>query len=147
MLKHPYRIILLTIPILFIFTFLSGVEEVDIQLHDTYFVFYALHITALLSIILFALWLIYTLIPKDRLVPWLSVVHILLTLSIIIFLFVSCIFGPSKLEEGRILFSNSNVFYVIPFLLLIQILLIVNIIVGFYMYKKGPKGNNQVLDD
>ena len=86
-LRKPYKVIWLSIPILLILSLIGIGSTLDIQMLDTYLVLAPSHVGISLSIILALIGLLYWLVKEKSLISWMTVSHViatLLTFSIIL---------------------------------------------------------------
>ncbi len=82
LINKPHIFFIIMIPFVLLLGLLKGDETLDINIHDTYFVFYGFHLTVLISFI-FALislgyWLVFK--TKRKFYDWIILLHILLSL-------------------------------------------------------------------
>ncbi len=82
LIKKPHIFFITMIPFVLLLGLLKGNETLDINIHDTYFVFHGFHLTVLISFI-FALiglgyWLVFK--TKRKFYDWITLLHILLSL-------------------------------------------------------------------
>ena len=79
--NKPYKAIWYSILFLFGLSIIGWNNTIDIQLHDTYFVIASIHMGVLFSIYLGVIGIIYWLIRKKKLVDWMTVIHVVITIS------------------------------------------------------------------
>ena len=147
--KYVTRILFVLIPLIFIITKLSGVETVDIQLHDTYLVISMFHITTLISIFLLANGVLYELIDPNRLVKILTLFHVALIIFPVVYIFFLLLTDQNSLSP---LVDSTSVripmmLNLIPVFILGFLILVANIIIGSLLFQKRKKLNPTVLDD
>ena len=82
--KKPFKIIGYLILIVILISIFEINHIIDIQMHDTYFVISAFHISLLFTLILVISGIIYWLIRKRKLINWMTFFHVgILTISIL----------------------------------------------------------------
>ncbi len=81
--KHPYQLFLLAALFLFVFSFLTRENSVDIHLHDTMFVISTRYIIWALAIIFILAWAVYKLTNEILWTKYLSWFHVVSTLFIL----------------------------------------------------------------
>lgn len=133
LINKPYKQIWSTLFVILFFSILGYNRTVDIQQHDTYFVFSLGHLGMVLSILLFLIGGIYWLTKKEDLVSWMTKGHVRLT----IFLASALIFFGFSFKfiseyDHRFFQNFSTIFILTLFLfMLVQILLIINLMISF----------------
>jgi hypothetical protein len=85
-LNQPFNLFLLTAILLFVFSFVTWGQMTDIHLHDTKFVISRILLIWALGIIVFFAWVIYKLTSKILWKRFLTWVHVLVTLFILLVL-------------------------------------------------------------
>ena len=88
--NKPHLIFLFSIPLIMLSGFLSSVKDLDINIHDTYYVFSLFHLNTLISIIFVVIGLGYWIMLKAnrRLSKWLNLIHIALTFGGILLIWI-----------------------------------------------------------
>ena len=77
--SKPYMFLWTLIPVLLVFVVICN-YEIDIQMHDTYIVGYLSHFGILFSIFLFFTGGIYWLLRRRKMIEWLTVFHVIVTI-------------------------------------------------------------------
>ena len=100
--NKPHLIFWLSIPLIILIGILSGTETMDVNVHDTYFVFTKYHLSILIStlfgIIGFGYWIMKK--ANRKLSKWLNWIHITLTFgSLLIMLGIPFISFERKKSE------------------------------------------------
>jgi len=80
-LNKPYKIIWLSIPLVIGLSLIGLNKTIDIQMHDTYLVISLFHVGILFSIILGVIGFFYWLMRKKKLINWMTVVHVIITIG------------------------------------------------------------------
>lgn len=83
MIKRPYHLLLITATLLFIVSFWHKNDSIDFHLHDTYFVFSGVYYV--MSLFFLSCWGIYRLTEKFLLTKYLTWLHVIITISILIY--------------------------------------------------------------
>ena len=121
--ETPYKETWSIIPILLIFA-IGLNAPINIQLHDTYIALDSISIGILLSITLGAIGFCYWLMRKKKLINWLTVIHLLTTVSSFI-LIVSL--GLQKINDYQ--------FAIIAVAVVSQFFFVVNLVIGLLRNK------------
>ena len=141
--NKPHLIFWLSVPLIILIGILSGTETMDVNIHDTYFVFTKYHlsilISALFGIIGFGYWIMKK--ANRKLSKWLNWIHIILTFgSLLIMLGIPFISFESKKSEFPLYddVSIQNLILTLIFLTIIfgQLFYIINIIIGIFRKNK-----------
>ena len=140
----PYKILWWIIPLTFTPVILSPDGAFDLQFHDTYFVFVSLHVAIVFSLFLGFLGGIYWLLRAYHLINILSLTHAFTTsiamLGIVLIAICQNIFRARSYKFLNLL--NSIGFLLIAILIIIQLIFIINIIIGLVKGRKeNPKKN------
>ncbi len=90
--NKPYKPIWYTIPLLIGLSILGLNATIDIPLHDIYFVISSIHIGMLLSGFLGIIGVIYWLMRKIKLINWLTIIHVVITISAFVTFMIYLIF-------------------------------------------------------
>ena len=85
-LNPPYNLFLLTALILFIISFFMWGQSLDLHLHDTYFVISTIYFIWAFALIFLVVWTIYKLTNKILLTKYLTWLHVVTTLIVLILL-------------------------------------------------------------
>jgi hypothetical protein len=84
--KHPHNLFILAALLLFIISFFPGGRVIDIHLHDTMFVISMTYFFWALAIVLVLVWMIYLFTNNILLTKYLTWIHIIATLIVLIVL-------------------------------------------------------------
>ena len=130
--NKPYKQIWSTLFLIFIFSILVHDRIVDIQLHDTYFVFPLLHLGMLLCILLGIIGGVYWLLRGQQLIGWITKLHVITTIFLsVLLLFLGFFFKQIITLDFGFFYNFSNTFLFVIFLLVVvQFLLIINLIIA-----------------
>ena len=120
LINKPHLIFLFSIPIIILFGILNRNEMLDINVHDTYFVFSQIDLTILISILFGIIGIGYWIMLKAnrKLSKWLNLIHITLTFGGILLIWILAqLFRESIMEYN---FNNNLTFgiYLIALILL-----------------------------
>ena len=129
----PHLIFLLSIPILLLIGIFSRNEMLDINIHDTYFVFSQIDLIILISILFGIIGLGYWLLLKAnrKLSKWLNLIHISLTFGGILLIWILAQFFRESIMEYD--FNNNltlAIYLTTLFIIFGQIIYLINIING-----------------
>ncbi|MFM9948127.1 MAG: hypothetical protein ACKV1O_09330 [Saprospiraceae bacterium] len=135
--RKPHLVLWLSIPILLALTLLSDAATLDLQLHDTYIIFTPFHFMLLVSFIVALLGGIYWMLRHKKLVKWMTITHLLLTLAGIVLVSISVVaphvFMPEAVD-GRGSFNQQGASMLIVMamlvLVLVQLLFLVNVVMA-----------------
>lgn len=141
--EKPHLIFLLAIPIILLFGILNGDNVLDINIHDTYFVFLYIHFALLISmlfgIIGFGYWIMQKM--NRKLSKWLNWTHIGLTFGGLLTVGILSNFYRTEIMEYKF---NNNLTLIITLIILImifgQLIFPINIIRGLMMKKDKTSG-------
>jgi heme/copper-type cytochrome/quinol oxidase subunit 1 len=131
--NKPYLIIWLSIPLIMLSGFISSIDKLDVNIHDTYYVFSLFDLNTLISVLFGIIGLGYWIMLKvnGKLSKWLNLIHITLTIGGILIIWVLAqLFRQSKMEYD---FNNNLTLaiYSIAFIIIFgQIFYLINIIGG-----------------
>lgn len=130
--NKPYKAIWYSILFLFGLSIIGWDNTIDIQLHDTYFVIASIHFGVLFSIYLGIIGIIYWLIRKKRLVDWMTVIHVVITILTFALIIITCLILQKIIEGGFETFRTINkiIFVLVLIALLSQFIFIANLIFG-----------------
>ena len=124
--SKPYLYFWISIPILIIYGFLNGDGTLSVNYYDTYFIIKNSHLVIVLaiafSIIGFWYWLMHKL--HRRLILWMTIIHVIITVDGIILAFLLEHF----FESSQI---NSIMAILIMLIFAVQILLPLNLLLNF----------------
>jgi hypothetical protein len=95
-LNQPFNLLLVTAVLLFVFSFLTLGQSMDIHLHDTYFVFSTILFIWVVGTIFLLIWAIYQLTRKFLWQRFLTWFHVVVTIFILVLL-VTVSFWHDKL--------------------------------------------------
>jgi heme/copper-type cytochrome/quinol oxidase subunit 1 len=143
LIKKPHLIFLFTIPILMIKGVLCDDAQLDINVHDTYFVITHFHLTILISILFGIIGIGYWMMQKmDRkLSRFLNWAHIGLTFGGPLIIFILAQLYREEIIEYEFNNNLSLIIYLIFILVILgQIIFPINIIYG--LIKKSRNANN-----
>ena len=130
--KKPYLLFWFVIPYLLGIAFFHG-GAIDIQLHDTYLVIATWHIGVLQAVLLAVFGLVYWLLRNRKLMPWATVIHVLVTVILAVWLLGNPIPSARHYFSGP---ASSGILMMDKFILvmaawgLAQLLFLVNVVVG-----------------
>lgn len=137
--KQPYNIFILAALLLFIISFFPGGGVIDIHLHDTMVVISMTHFFWALSIVLLLVWMIYLFTNNILLTKYLTWIHIIATLIVLIVL-ISAMLSEDEprhenitwktiendLRKEEIIIQTFSILFLIG-----QIAFIINLLGGF----------------
>ncbi|MCB0628588.1 MAG: hypothetical protein KDD15_02615 [Lewinella sp.] len=132
LLKQPYKILWLTIPLIFLICIFGWYNTVDLQLHDKYFIFEIFHLGILLSSILSIMGLLYWLVRNKKLVQWMTMFHLTTTLFCVVVLLIAALLISNTfvlLYQPHML---SNIFILLFILVIVlgQVFFLINLIIS-----------------
>lgn len=129
----PYRILWQVCLSHFAIAWFFADKEVDIQLHDTYFVLAVWHVGIILGLLLACLGLVYWLLRNRPLTHWMCIAHSWVTsLGSSILLFAVLIQSVLAKDPQPVFNALTYIFILVPLLLFaVQILLPINVVRGF----------------
>jgi heme/copper-type cytochrome/quinol oxidase subunit 1 len=143
MINKPHLFFLLSIPLIILSGFLSSINDLDINIHDTYYVFSLFDLNTLISIFFGIIGLGYWIMLKANKKPskWLSLIHIVLTFGGIIMIWILAqLFRESIMEYD----FNNNLTLTIYIIALIavfgQIIYPINLIIGIITKRNKTSG-------
>ena len=143
LINKPHLIFLLSIPIIILFGILNRNEMLDINVHDTYFVFSQIDLTILISILFGIIGIGYWIMLKAnrKLSKWLNLIHITLTFGGILLIWILAqLFRESIMEYN---FNNNLTFgiYLIALIAIFgQLIYPINIISGIIKKRNKTSG-------
>ncbi|MFD2541339.1 hypothetical protein ACFSSB_03345 [Lacinutrix gracilariae] len=143
LINKPHLIFLLSIPIIILFGILDRNEMLDINVHDTYFVFSQIDLTILISILFGIIGIGYWMMLKAnrKLSKWLNLIHITLTFGGILLIWILAqLFRESIMEYN---FNNNLTFgiYLIALIAIFgQLIYPINIISGIIKKRNKTSG-------
>ncbi len=136
--KKTYLLFWFVIPYLLGVGLLFRNSAIDIQLHDTYLVLSILHIGIVQSIMCALFGLVYWRLRERRLMPWATVIHVLVTIIFAVKLMGNL--GPSARRYANIPVSGYSTWDIFILLAAIwglaQLLFLVNVVVGLVRERK-----------
>lgn len=137
--NRPYKVIWYSVLFLIGLSIIGWKNTIDIQLHDTYFVIASIHIGVLFSIYLGVIGIIYWLIRKKKLVDWMTVLHVIFTISTFALIITTGLIFQKVIESDFEIFRTVNQILFVVFLiaLLSQLIFITNLIIG--LIRNKPK--------
>ena len=124
--RKPHFILWVVAIILFLILLPKGNKTLDIQLHDTYFVFSFLQYAGILSLFLIIQGVVYGLVINRKLINWMTVVHVVGSCII------TSIFVINLAIQGNNYFLPSSPFITLGvlFFLILQLLFTANIAIA-----------------
>ncbi len=84
--RNPSKFVWLSIPFILALSFLGVGNNIDIQMHDTYFVFDTFQIGIMLSVILALIGMLYWLVEDKETIKWMVIAHVTITILAFIIL-------------------------------------------------------------
>lgn len=143
LIQKPYLIFTLVIPIALLIGIIYGKDELDINVHDTYYVISYFHLSIIVSILFGILLLGYWLmdIANRKLFKWINWFHIMITITSIIIIFSipylpNNTYSPYNSTILDDLKSPSMLLLLaILFMVLAQLFFVINIIIGVFRKK------------
>ena len=144
LIENPYLIFLLSIPLIMLIGILSGEADLDINVHDTYYVISYLHLAILISILFAIISIGYWIMLKTnrKLSKWFNLTHIILTIGGLISLFgISILPSDSNYDSSSLIFDDlamESLLRTLIILLMIfgQLIYIINLIIGIFRTRK-----------
>ncbi|MBK8699228.1 MAG: hypothetical protein IPN29_06645 [Saprospiraceae bacterium] len=130
----PYKPLWWTIPLILGLSIIGYNGIIDIQYHDTYFVIATIHLGYFFSTFLFIIGLIYWLIRKKTLVNWMTLFHVIFTISVFLVIILVSLFH-------RIFGEEMVSFLVFLLLVLSQVIFLLNLTIGLIRNKPKHKIN------
>lgn len=134
-LNKPYRSIWIAVPVIISLSLIGLNGVMDVQMHDTYFVISLFHVGVIFSLFLGLAGFIYWLFRKRRLVNWMTVTHIAITISAFVLVLLSGLISNGSLEVSRSV--NQFLLPIIILVVLSQLIFIVNLIIALIRKKRG----------
>lgn len=136
---RPYKAIWYSVLFLIGLSIIGWNNTIDIQLHDTYFVIASIHIGVLFSIYLGVIGIIYWLIRKKKLADWMTVIHVVITISTFALIIITGLIFQKVIEGDFETFRTVNqiLLVVILIALLSQLIFLTNLIFG--LIRNKPK--------
>lgn len=135
---QAYKILWWTIPLIFLPIALGRDSALDIQRHDTYFIFAAWHVAILFTLILGILGGFYWMLKQYKLSQILSIIHSVGTslslLGISIIAILQTLYRNNNFEQFGNLLSIGAILIMV--FLSIQIIFIANVLIGLIRGKK-----------
>ncbi len=137
--NSPYKVIWYSVLFLIGLSIFGWNNTIDIQLHDTYFVFISIHIAVLFSIYLGVIGIIYWMIRKKKLIDWMTVLHVVFTISTFALIITTGLIFKKIIESDFKIIRTVNQILFVVFLiaLLSQLIFITNLIIG--LIRNKPK--------
>lgn len=136
---NEHKILWCIIPFTFLLFLLGSKGAIDLHQHDTYLVISARHVVLVLSILLFVLGGIYYLLRKHKLLYLLNIIHVSGTVAgailLVILTIMQTINRPDNITDSFLTSSSSGVTAIV-FLVLIQLVLLINVIIGLIRGKR-----------
>ncbi len=143
MINKPHLIFWISIPIIILIGLLNRNEILDVNVHDTYFVFSKTDLTIVISILFMIIGLGYRIMLKAKrnLSKWLNLTHIVLTFGGIITISLIPYLFNYKTETEFPLFDDlagQNITIIIVTILILfgQLIYLTNLITGMFNKNK-----------
>lgn len=132
MLNEPFKVVWGIIPIILILGLIGVNSNLDLQLHDTYFVIAAVHIGILFVIILGIIGWIYWRTSAKKLVPWMTLTHTIATVVSFVLIMLAASFFKELVSTNVAMFRaiNQLIFLMLLIALLSQVVFIINLIIS-----------------
>ena len=124
--RKPHLILWVVAIILFLILLPKGSKTLDIQLHDTYFVFYFLQYAVILFLFLIIEGVVYRLIIHRKLTNWMTVAHVIGTCLLVSIFVVNLAIQ----DNNYYLPSSPSLALGVLFFLILQLLFITNITIA-----------------
>jgi len=142
--KKPHLIFFISAPLILLFGLLNRNEIIDLNIHDTYFVFSKADLSIMISILFTTIGIGYWIMLKSnrKLSKWLNFIHIALTIGGIITIILIPYLLSSKTESEYPLFdglAKQNLMIGIVTILIFfgQFIYITNLIIGILNKNKN----------
>lgn len=144
--RKPHLVLWLSIPVLLALSLLSDAATLDLQLHDTYVIFTPFHFMLLMSFMVALLGGIYWVLRHKKLVKWMTITHLLLTLGGIMLVSIKVIapqvFMPEAVDgRGSFNQQGASMLMVMAMLILVlvQLLFLVNVVMAITNFPSPSK--------
>ena len=130
--KAPHKIIWLSIPVVMGLGIIGLNRNLDLQLHDTYFVLASIYVGFYSSLVLAFIGLLYWLVRKKQLIAWMTTLHVLITIAAFILIAGSGLVFDNRHYWDISAFRTINQLLttVLLIALLSQFLFVVNLVIG-----------------
>lgn len=139
----PYVIFWLSIPLIMFSGFVSSIENLDINIHDTYYVFSLADLNILISILFAIIGLGYWIMLKAnrKLSKWLNLTHIALTFGGILLIWILSQFYRESIMQFDFNDNLTLAIYLIALIAIFgQIIYPINIISGIIRKRNKTSG-------
>lgn len=130
--NKPYKPIWYSILFVLGLSLLSLNNTIDIQLHATYYVIASIYIGLFFSICLGVIGVTYWLVRDKRLVNWMTIIHVIITISTILFIMLIGLVFEKLIDRDfeAIRASNQIMFAAISIAILVQLAFVVNLVLS-----------------
>jgi heme/copper-type cytochrome/quinol oxidase subunit 1 len=131
LIKKPYQILWLFIPILIIVSLFQDSSPIDLQFHNSYLVILPFHFSIFWGIILGVFGGLYWIVRRKALISWLTRLHLGVTLTGILVIYMISFF-PSNglfLQYRSVYFF---IFFTAFFWLIAQVLFVIHLLVVLF---------------
>lgn len=134
--NQPYQLFWASILVIWLATLLLPAETIDIQVQDTYFVIAYYHGAMFLTVLLTGIGLLYWFFRKNKLIRWMTIFHVLITILPILILFVWSGFpredGIGDYIERDAMSKGISYLILLLLFLLGQILFVLNLLIALF---------------
>ena len=134
--NQPYQLFFGCIPLICLLATILPVKAVDIQFHDTYFVFALTHLAIPISILLAGIGTLYWLFRQKEMIDGITLFHTVLTILPVLLLFIWVGFSSENAVSNDIEEETIGLYwlYLIAILLFLlgQILFLVNLLIALF---------------
>ena len=139
--NRPQVFMWYSIPVLLILGLLRLNTALDIQMHDTYYVIYSLHLSIFFSLILAINGLLYYLMRKYHLIKWITLMHVVVTLALFFIMILMVCFRAKWIEPDLRTYRTTIQTVLLPLIVVVflQILFLANLIIS--LIRKKEKSN------
>lgn len=144
-LTKPYKTIWCSIPLILGLSIIGYNRTIDLQLHDVYFVIASMQIGVLFSIILGIIGFVYWLFRNKKLVNWMTLVHVIITISIFGLIVLTGLVFRQVVSGDFISFRTVNQFLITIILIALfsQLIFLINLVFSLIRNKKeGSTGKS-----
>ena len=109
-------------------------RNIDLQLHDTYIVTTCLHLGIAISILLASIGFLYWLARFRKLIPWMTLFHIVATLVSFVGFIILLLTMNGGVERDFAVFHFGNIagMVLVNLFLVSQVILLINILIAFF---------------
>ena len=141
LLKKPYKLFWGTIPIILVMSTFGINSSIDFHFHDTYIVISTIHISLLFAIILGIFGFIYWIHREKKLVKWMTVTHLLFTITFFISIVLTGLRFKNITESNstEIKVVNKTILFAFLLVLVSQLIFFANILLGIIKSRSKSK--------